>query len=102
MGNFLELARVVVTKIGGIIMEAINWVTKKIRADIEKKTYQKLEDNKEDIQKAKDPKTVGKIFAIDTAINVLEKVKNDLEKTLDSGDKNILIGKLNIQININN
>jgi hypothetical protein len=102
MGNFLELARVVVTKIGGIIMEAINWVTKKIRADIEKKTYQKLEDNKEDIQKAKDPKTVGKIFAIDTAINALEKVKNDLGKTLDSGDKNILIGKLNIQININN
>ena len=42
MGNFLELAKVVVTKIGGIIMEAINWVTKKIRADIEKKNLSKI------------------------------------------------------------
>lgn len=100
MGNFLELARVVVSKIGGIIMEAINWVNKKIRADIEKKTYQKLEDNKEVIQEAKDPKKVGKIFAINEAMNALEKIKNDLGKDLDSSDKNILIGKLNVQINI--
>ena len=101
MGNFLELARVVVTKIGGIIMDAINWVTKQIRGDIEKKTYKKLEDNEADIKKAKEPKKVGKIVAIDTAINALEKIKNDLGKSLDSSDKNILIGKLNIQININ-
>ena len=101
MGNFLELARVVVTKIGGIIMDAINWVTKQIRGDIEKKTYKKLEDNEADIKKAKEPKKVGKIVAIDTAINALEKIKNDLGKSLDSSDKNILIGKLNIQNNIN-
>ena len=101
MGNFLQLAKAVVTKIGGIIMDAIVWVTKQIRGDIEKKTYKKLEDNEADIKKAKEPKKVGKIVAIDTAINALEKIKNDLGKSLDSSDKNILIGKLNIQININ-
>ena len=101
MGNFLQLAKAVVTKIGGIIMDAIVWVTKQIRGDIEKKTLKKLEDNEGDIKKANDPKKVGKIVAIDTAINALEKIKNDLGKSLDSSDKNILIGKLNIQININ-
>ena len=76
MGNFLERAKKIVTKIGEIIMEVIDWVTKHIRGEIEEKTLKKLKDNEEEIKKANDPEGVGKIVATDTAIKELENMKN--------------------------